>query len=124
MMPKTGTPLSAVAVRNLRSAGKYYDQHGLFLRIEPTGSRRWVQRLSIDGRQREMGLGSADLITLAEARSIALIIRSWLNKAETLLPQRKRSRLFQPFLKQWMRSLHCMLRHGAMRNMQLNSGLR
>ena len=72
MMPKTGTPLSAVAVRNLRSAGKYYDQHGLFLRIEPTGSRRWVQRLSMDGRQREMGLGSADLITLAEARSIAL----------------------------------------------------
>lgn len=71
-MPKTGTPLSSVAVRNLRSAGKYYDQHGLFLRIEPTGSRRWVQRLSIDGRQREMGLGSADLITLAEARSIAL----------------------------------------------------
>ena len=71
-MPKTGTPLSSVAVRNLRSAGKYYDQHGLFLRIEPTGSRRWVQRLNIDGRQREMGLGSADLITLAEARSIAL----------------------------------------------------
>ena len=71
-MPKTGTPLSSVTVRNLRSAGKYYDQHSPFLRIEPTGSRRWVQRLNIDGRQREMGLGSADLITLAEARSIAL----------------------------------------------------
>ncbi|QPI86209.1 tyrosine-type recombinase/integrase [Rhodobacterales bacterium HKCCA1288] len=70
-MPKTGTPLSAAAVRNLRTAGKYYDLHGLFLRIEPSGSRRWVQRLTIDGRQREMGLGSADLITLAEARSIA-----------------------------------------------------
>lgn len=71
-MPKTGTPLSSVAVRSLRTAGKYYDQHGLFLRIEPSGSRRWVQRLNIEGRQREMGLGSADLITLAEARSVAL----------------------------------------------------
>jgi integrase len=71
-MPKTGTPLSATAVRHLKEAGKYYDLHGLFLRIEPTGSRRWVQRVSIAGRQREIGLGSADLVTLAEARELAM----------------------------------------------------
>jgi integrase len=71
-MPKTGTPLSATAVRNLREPGKYYDLHGLFLRIEPTGSRRWVQRVSVAGRQREIGLGSADLVTLAEAREMAV----------------------------------------------------
>jgi integrase len=71
-MPKTGTPLSATAVRNLKEPGKYYDLHGLFLRIEPTGSRRWVQRVSIAGRQREIGLGSAVLVTLAEAREIAM----------------------------------------------------
>ncbi|WP_334067786.1 Arm DNA-binding domain-containing protein, partial [Nereida ignava] len=65
-MPKTGTQLSATAVRNLRAPGKYYDLHGLFLRIEPTGSRRWVQRLSINSRQREIGLGSADIVSLAE----------------------------------------------------------
>lgn len=72
-MPKTGTQLSATAVRNLRAPGKYYDLHGLFLRIEPTGSRRWVQRLSINSRQREIGLGSADLVSLAEARDQALL---------------------------------------------------
>lgn len=72
-MPKTGTQLSATAVRNLRAPGKYYDLHGLFLRIEPTGSRRWVQRLSINARQREIGLGSADLVSLAEAREQALL---------------------------------------------------
>ena len=71
-MPKIGTPLSATAVRNLKEPGKYYDLHGLFLRIEPTGSRRWVQRVSISGRQREIGLGSADLVTLAEARELAM----------------------------------------------------
>ena len=71
-MPKTGTPLSATAVRNLREPGKYYDLHGLFLRIEPTGSRRWVQRISVAGRQREIGLGSAELVTLAEARELAV----------------------------------------------------
>ena len=71
-MPKAGTPLSATAVRNLREPGKYYDLHGLFLRIEPTGSRRWVQRISVAGRQREIGLGSADLVSLAEARELAV----------------------------------------------------
>ena len=71
-MPKTGTPLSATAVRNLKEPGKYYDLHGLFLRIEPTGSRRWVQRVSVAARQREIGLGSADLVTLAEARELAV----------------------------------------------------
>ena len=72
-MPRTGTQLSATAVRSLRAPGKYYDLHGLFLRIEPTGSRRWVQRLSINARQREIGLGSADLVSLAEAREQALL---------------------------------------------------
>lgn len=71
-MPKFGTPLSAKAVKNFRNPGKYYDQHGLFLRIEPTGSRRWVQRVNIAGRQREIGLGSADLVSLAEARELAV----------------------------------------------------
>jgi integrase len=70
-LPKTGTPLSATLVRNLKQPGKYYDLHGLFLRIEPAGSRRWVQRLTVAGRQREIGLGPADLISLAEAREAA-----------------------------------------------------
>ena len=103
-MPKTGTPLSSVAVRNLRSAGKYYDQHGLFLRIEPTGSRRWVQRLNIDGRQREMGLGSADLITLAEARSIALDNKKLVKLGGDPFAAKKKRRAYQPFPEQLTRS--------------------
>lgn len=71
-MPKIGTPLSATAVKNFHNPGKYYDQHGLFLRIEPTGSRRWVQRVNVAGRQREIGLGSAELVSLAEARELAV----------------------------------------------------
>ena len=71
-MPKTGTPLSATAVRNLTEPVKYYNLHGLFMRIEPTCSRRWVQRVSVAGRQRKIGLGSADLVSLAEARELAV----------------------------------------------------
>ena len=64
--------LSAAQVRNAKGPVKLYDGHGLFLRVEANGAKRWVQRLVIRGKQREMGLGSADLVTLADARTVAL----------------------------------------------------
>lgn len=70
-------PERALTAAHVRSAkpGKHYDGNGLFLRVEENGARRWVQRIVIRGRQREMGLGSAQLVTLAEAREIALVNR-------------------------------------------------
>ena len=63
--------LSAAFVKQVREAGKYYDEHGLFLRVEKSGSKRWVQRTTINGRQREIGLGAADIVGLAEVREQA-----------------------------------------------------
>ena len=63
--------LSAVFVKQVREAGKYYEEYGFFLRVEKTSSRRWVQRTTINGRQREIGLGAADIVGLAEAREQA-----------------------------------------------------
>lgn len=64
--------LTAQAVKNATKPGKYFDGHGLYLRVEPNGTRFWVQRIVIRGKRREMGLGSATLVSLAEARSAAL----------------------------------------------------
>lgn len=64
--------LSAVSVKAANLPGKYYDAHGLFLRVEVSGSKRWVQRLTIQGKQREIGLGAAGLVSLAEARNMAI----------------------------------------------------
>lgn len=69
---KPAKTLSAVFVRSVREPGKYFDGHGLFLRVEDSGSKRWVQRIVIRGKRREIGLGSADLIPLAQARQTAL----------------------------------------------------
>ena len=44
---------------------------GLYLRVEPNGSRFWIQRLTIHGKRRELGLGSPPTVTLAEVREIA-----------------------------------------------------
>ena len=51
--------------------GKHYDLNGLFLLVESGGSRRWVQRIVIQGKRRDLGLGSYPLVSLAEAREAA-----------------------------------------------------
>ena len=43
----------------------------LFLRVAPGGSKSWVQRLTVDGKRRDMGLGGFPLVSLAEAREAA-----------------------------------------------------
>ena len=62
--------LTNARVRHARP-GKHYDLNGLFLFVEPGGSRRWVQRIVIQGKRRDLGLGSYPLVSLAEAREAA-----------------------------------------------------
>ena len=49
--------------------------NGLYLYVQKTGARSWIQRLVIRGRKRELGLGSVALVSLAEAREQALANR-------------------------------------------------
>ena len=62
--------LSARMVRHARP-GSHVDGNGLMLRVRAGGARSWVQRLMVHGRRVDIGLGSADLVPLAEARRIA-----------------------------------------------------
>lgn len=64
--------LSAAFVRTVTAHGKYTDGHGLFLKVDTSGAKRWVQRIMIRGKRTEIGMGSASLVTLAEARETAL----------------------------------------------------
>ena len=41
------------------------------LRVRNSGSRQWVHRLTIHGRRVDLGLGSAELVKLADARKVA-----------------------------------------------------
>lgn len=63
--------LTAQFARTVADPGKYFDGNGLYLRVDPNGSRFWVQRIVVHGRRRELGLGSLALVTLAEARALA-----------------------------------------------------
>ena len=67
-------PDKALSAGFVRTAppGRHADGNGLYLYVQPTGTRSWVQRIVVRGRRRELGLGAVTLVSLAEAREQAL----------------------------------------------------
>ena len=63
--------LTARMVKALARPGRYGDGGTLYLVVTPSGSKSWVQRLTIGGRRRDLGLGGYPIVTLAEAREEA-----------------------------------------------------
>lgn len=55
-------------VKSLCDPGRYSDGEGLHLYIGKTGRKSWVQRITIDGRRRDIGLGGYPAVSLAQAR--------------------------------------------------------
>jgi len=74
--PKSGRhPERALTDRWVKAKfepGMYADGNGLYLKIERSGAKRWVQRLVMRGRRTDLGLGSVALVPLASARAQAL----------------------------------------------------
>lgn len=64
-----------MTVRQLQGAGRYPDGGGLYLQITPTGARSWIFRYRAAGRERQMGLGPLEFVSLAEAREKARAAR-------------------------------------------------
>src|SRR5262245_23644627 len=62
--------LSATAVKT-KKAGRYPDGNGLYLVVDASGARRWMLRIIVRGRRRDLGLGGTQLVSLAEARRVA-----------------------------------------------------
>ena len=59
-------------IEKLIKPGLYRADKGLYLRIRPTGSKSWIQRIMIDGNRTDLGLGAWPEITVDDARIAAL----------------------------------------------------
>ncbi len=62
--------LTAMFCKNA-GPGRHGDGGGLYLMVDPSGARRWMQRIVIGEKRRDLGLGSYPAITLAIARNLA-----------------------------------------------------
>ena len=84
--------LSAAFCRTVGDAGRYADGNGLYLHVDPSGARRWVQKLVIRGKVRVLGLGGYSLVSLAEAREQALANRKLARSGGDPLAAKRRPR--------------------------------
>ncbi len=62
--------LNALKVKTA-GPGKHEDGDGLRLVVSPAGAKKWVLRITVGAKRREMGLGSFPAVSLAEARENA-----------------------------------------------------
>lgn len=67
-MARETNRLNALTVAKAKRPGMYPDGGGLYLQVSKSGAKSWAYRFMLQGRSREMGLGSLKSVTLAEAR--------------------------------------------------------
>lgn len=70
--------LSVLKIKNLKLVGYYNDGNGLYLQISKFNSKNWVFRYKFANKKREMGLGSINILTLAEARQKVIELKKML----------------------------------------------
>jgi len=98
--------LSAVRVRNLNVPGRYADGNGLYLVVEPSGAKRWLLRIVVQGRRRDIGLGGLSLVGLAEAREKALAYRKLAREGGDPLAERRRVKVVIPTFAEAAEAVH------------------
>lgn len=94
-MAKTLEKLSPLKVQRLKAPGLYGDGGGLYLQIKAAGARSWVFRYRMGGRKtpRDMGLGSLDSVSLADARLKAADKRNLILDGIDPIEARKRDKV-------------------------------
>ena len=93
--------LSALAVQRLTAPGMHAvgGVAGLYLCVSSSGSRSWIARVNVDGKRREMGLGSFPDVSLSIAREKARAARSDTTMGIDPVAHRKEARSARQALK-------------------------
>ena len=65
------TKLTAIEAKSIKTPGFYRAGDTLYLNVAPGGSKSWIQRITVEGKRRNKGLGGFPLVSLAEARDKA-----------------------------------------------------
>ncbi|CAO3416000.1 tyrosine-type recombinase/integrase [Azospirillum endophyticum] len=97
--------LTAVTVRNAKP-GRHADGNGLYLEVDESGARRWLLRIVIQGKRRDIGLGSASLVKLAEARDMAHDMRKIARAGGDPLADRRAARRVVPTFEEAAKACH------------------
>jgi integrase len=98
--------MTAAFVKKVRTAGRSGDGDGLYLIVDPSLAKRWVLRVQVSGRRRDVGLGGTKTVTLAQAREIAHDIRSKAKAGDDPVAARRAGRDGVPSFEQCAKKVH------------------
>jgi integrase len=113
-----GIEMSKLTVRRvetLTKPGMHGDGGGLYLSVSSSGSKSWILRTVVHGRRRDLGLGSAGLVALAEARELAQTYRKiarqggdpdTVRKRETMTFEQAAHRVHESLSPTWRNDRH------------------
>lgn len=98
--------LTAVQVRQIKTPGRHADGGGLYLFVEPSGAKRWVLRTIVQGRRRDIGLGSVSLVSLVAAREIAAAYRKTARAGGDPIKEHRKTVVVVPTFEEAARMVH------------------
>lgn len=88
-MARSINRLSSRSLASKTKRGRYADGGGLYLQVSDNEAKSWLFRFMLNGKSRQMGLGSLHTISLAEARDEALLCRKQLRDGFDPIEARK-----------------------------------
>jgi integrase len=103
--------LSAKRVQSVKERGMYGDGLGLYLNVAAGGTKSWILRTTVKGqtKRREIGLGSVDTLSLADARLKAGDLRKEAKAGRDPATKRDEPEQQQISFKDAAHQLHAML---------------
>lgn len=103
--------LTALKVKNAK-AGRHCDGRGLYLDVQPSGSRSWLFRIQFQGVRRDFGLGSVRDVCLADARIAAAEMRRKVRSGGDPAADRRSARRSTPSFESAARACYETLKAG------------
>jgi len=83
--------LTALGVKKA-GPGRHGDGGGLYLMVSNSGSRKWVLRIQVNGKRRDLGLGSGTKVSLSEAREAAEDTRRAIRRGDDPVAEKRRGK--------------------------------
>lgn len=125
--------LTALGVKNAKP-GRHADGEGLYLLVKPTNAKSWLLRIQVDGKRRDVGLGSVAtsskmldatselaiaipilqrrVLTLGQAREKAGLLRAAAKSGLDPIAERDRERRGAPTFREVAKDTHEALKEG------------
>lgn len=103
--------LTPLGVKNAKP-GRRCDGKGLYLLAKPSGAKSWLLRVVVAGRRMDIGLGSTDWVTLAEARDKAYVLRKHAKEGRDPVAERDRGKFVVPTFTEAVVKAHLELSRG------------